>query len=259
MKKLMVLAVVALTAVSIFAQDAAKPRRQRPQRKSAPSGGLVFKEYSGKWIKVLDAQSRISRDVLGKYIEEIKLKSSLPVCLEPAPKVDDGCPCKMAEAAKKGGAAAVLVVIDDEKKLSMLVAPEDAWAVMNVAKLAADFPPDARLEERVHKELWRGVCMALGAGNSAFQPCLMRPIYKATDLDTIPLTVPGPEPFNKMIDAAKLLGAPTMTFATYRTACRQGWAPEPTNDVQRTIWKEIHELPSEPLKIKFDPKRDAGK
>ena len=255
MKKLMILAVAAVVTASVFAQDAAKPRRTRPRGKAVPSGGLVTKEYSGKWIKVLDAQSRIDRGVLAGFVEEMKLQSALPICIESAPKVEGNCPCKMIEAAKKGGAAAVLVLIDDEKKPGILVGPQDAWAVMNVAWLAADFPPDKRLEERVHKQIWRGMCMTLGAGNSSFQPCLMKPIYKVTDLDACQLTRPGPEPFNKMIDSAKLLGATTLTFASYRTACHQGWAASPTNDEQKAIWNEFHTTPTKPLVIKPESER----
>ena len=42
----------------------------------------------------------------------------------------------------------------------------------------------------------------------------------------------------------------------YSRACREGWAPPPTNDVQRTIWKQVHAVPDKPIKIEFDPKKD---
>ena len=28
--------------------------------------------------------------------------------------------------------------------------------------------------------------------------------------------------------------------STYRKACREGWAPAPTNDVQKAIWEDIN-------------------
>ena len=44
--------------------------------------------------------------------------------------------------------------------------------------------------------------------------------------------------------------------ATYKRACREGWAPTPTNDVQRAIWEKVHAIPDKPLTIEFDPKID---
>ena len=26
---------------------------------------------------------------------------------------------------------------------------------------------------------------------------------------------------------------------TYREACQEGWAPQPTNDVQKAIWEQV--------------------
>lgn len=43
------------------------------------------------------------------------------------------------------------------------------------------------------------------------------------------------------------------TVATYRTACREGWAPPPTNDMQRAIWQhalsEKERGPTNPITI----------
>ena len=41
----------------------------------------------------------------------------------------------------------------------------------------------------------------------------------------------------------------------YRVACQQGWAPAPTNDYQKAVWEEVHAVPSDPMKIEFDPKK----
>ena len=54
---------------------------------------------------------------------------------------------------------------------------------------------------------------------------------------------------NQLIDIGMLYGIKTLTIASYRTACHYGWAPAPTNDVQRAIWQKVHEMPAAPLKI----------
>jgi hypothetical protein len=43
--------------------------------------------------------------------------------------------------------------------------------------------------------------------------------------------------------------------STYRKACVEGWAPPPANDVQKIIYTEVNSKPTEPIKIKFDPKK----
>ena len=50
-------------------------------------------------------------------------------------------------------------------------------------------------------------------------------------------------------------GCNLRTMVPYRTACREGWAPAPTNDIQKAIWNEVRQLPTKPIKIEFDPKK----
>ena len=47
------------------------------------------------------------------------------------------------------------------------------------------------------------------------------------------------------------LGVRPAIYDTYDRACQEGWAPAPTNDVQKAIWDEVHEMPTEPIKIKY--------
>jgi hypothetical protein len=51
------------------------------------------------------------------------------------------------------------------------------------------------------------------------------------------------------------IGVTQPEFTTYRKACKEGWAPTPTNDVQKAIWDRIHATPKNPMKIEFDPKK----
>ena len=43
---------------------------------------------------------------------------------------------------------------------------------------------------------------------------------------------------------------------THKKACQEGWAPAPTNDVQKAIWEKVHAIPDKPMTIEFDPKKD---
>ena len=61
---------------------------------------------------------------------------------------------------------------------------------------------------------------------------------------------------NVMMKTARKLKMAEAHTMTYKSACQEGWAPEPTNDVQRTIWKQVHAVPDKPITIEFDPKKD---
>ena len=62
-----------------------------------------------------------------------------------------------------------------------------------------------------------------------------------------------------MIDSIRInMKARGMTptrIASYKKACQEGWAPAPTNDVQKAIWEKVHAVPATPMKIEFDPKK----
>ena len=49
----------------------------------------------------------------------------------------------------------------------------------------------------------------------------------------------SPEPFNKIMTHAQKLGMQPQRMTTYRKAVEEGWAPAPTNDLQRTVWEEV--------------------
>ena len=87
----------------------------------------------------------------------------------------------------------------------------------------------------------------------------MCPIKSVQDLDVIQVERPCPEPFNKMIDGAKTFGIEPIRMATYRIACEEGWAPAPTNDVQKAIWEKVkadkERGPTNPIKIEPPKKK----
>lgn len=146
-----------------------------------------------------------------------------------------------------------LFVIDDPKMPVLLVAPENRWALVNVASLKSDKEPF--FHARVLKELSRGFAMLCGASDSQFPGALTSAITKTTDLDhhtdhRLPVDL-----FTRFRKYMRSFGVMPGNIETYETACCQGWAPPPTNDVQKAIWNETHKLPEKPIKIEYDPKR----
>ena len=150
------------------------------------------------------------------------------------------------------GEASVFIVEDPELPMS-LVAPESRWAVMNVDKLKSEKRPF--YEARVKKELTRVFAMLCGATDSSYNGALTGPVTKVKDLDRhvdYKLPVDVISRFQKYMPA---FGVTPAKLVTYRSACKQGWAPAPTNDYQKAVWEEYHTLPTKGLEIKYDPEK----
>ena len=81
------------------------------------------------------------------------------------------------------------------------------------------------------------------------------PFSSLEELDANNSLKPAPDGINAFMNNAAAYGMTPLTIASYRTACRNGWAPAPTNDIQKAIWDEIHAMPTEPLKIKPETKK----
>ena len=156
------------------------------------------------------------------------------------------------------GADVAVVLVDDETTPAMLAAVEDGWAVVNARRmgrsLATDEAKTKFFEARCAKESMRAFAAVSGGLGSQYPGNIMG-IAKIEDLDLVEPYMP----IDKLQAIVKHLGSRGVTptiVAHYRQACQQGWAPPPTNDVQRAIWEKVHSIPDKPLTIEFDPKKD---
>jgi hypothetical protein len=252
----MILVATIAAYLSVVADNAASVKHTRPRGKSAPSGGIVEKPYSGNVLRIASVQTKVPLAQIQPMVQQMRWTSLLPFEVCDGAKYAGVAPIVAADqlAIEDGVGAAVLIVEDDSLPMT-LVAPEKRWTILNIKPLLADAPAEGRIEERFTKMLWCAVARTLGAGYSGYKPCVLVPFTSLSALDHNPVTKPCPEPFNKMIDTGAVYGIKTITIASYRDACRRGWAPVPTNDVQKAIWDEVHALPASPIKIEFDPKK----
>ena len=238
MKKIFCLAFAVAAVVATALADGEGDEAAAIERE----GGIVQKPYKGKYIVIVNNQTRIpSAEFFAKdnRIEDIF-----------------NFPVRVVEKGQKVEDAGVIVQVNDSKSApSLLVAPESAWAGVNVAALATDSPTADVLRTRVQKEVMRAYLYAAGVGNSEVQPCLMRHIKSAKDLDKCSVMQPGPSAVGPVMNTASHLGIFERTFMTYKEACEQGWASAPTNDVQKAIWEKVHAMPTEPIKIKPEEKK----
>ncbi|MGN0847138.1 MAG: hypothetical protein ACI4RA_07120 [Kiritimatiellia bacterium] len=251
MKKDIAIAFVALCAMCAVAVE--MQGRIRPRRASRPSGGIVEKARAGNAIHVVNAQSVVPGDVVERIAGEIRRASQLPVDVRAGTVGDGGDPISAAAVCTKAGGVGAAVLVVSDGKLPMIVSsPDGRWAILNVGPIASDAP---RAEGRFRTLLWNAVAWAIGAGRGGDRASVLAPFSGLAELDAVSARDSGPVDHNRMVDVAAGLGIKLVTFASYRTACAQGWAPLPTNEVQKAIWDEVHAVPKNPIKVEFDPKQ----
>lgn len=152
--------------------------------------------------------------------------------------------------------AVMIYIVNDTALPTIFCAPEELWGVVNVAKLKTE--KTAFYQARVKKEISRVFALVSGASSSKFVGTLLNPITTTSELDT---HVDNRLPADVLARIPAYLGQVGITpafISTYAAACKQGWAPAPTNDVQKAIWEKIKaekdQKPSNPIKVNFDPK-----
>ena len=211
---------IALLAASGFAADEGSSFDNE--------GGLIEKPYKGKYIVIVNNQSKIPSSQFfseGNSIEDIF-----------------NFPVRIVEKDAKIENAGVIVQVNESKTApALLVAPETAWAGVNVSALATDNPAPDVLKSRIQKEIMRAYLYAAGVGNSEVQPCLMRQIRRAKDLDKYKVMQPGPSAVGPVMNTAGQLGIFERTITTYKDACEEGWAPAPTNAAQKAVWEKVQD------------------
>ena len=231
----------------------AQRQEKRVNRSRKHTGGFILRPAVGKSLRFANAQSLVSEDVLRMAADEISRALGINMTVS---RLEDENANPLSLIDRRTAAVIVVRASKGADASRMVVAPEDGWGMVDVGALAKDGPAPGRLAERVRKELWRTTAIMLGASDSTFRPCLLEPVHSLSDLDGLTAKLVSPEPYGNIQHNAKVLGCGLTTYVTYRTACREGWAPAPTNDVQKAIWQEVHAIPDKPITIEFDPKKD---
>ena len=253
MKRLItVICIVGIAASGVA--DASALRKTRPHGMARQSGGIVEKAYKGKVIRVINTVNEPYLSKLDAIVLKIRRSAQLPVELSCGEIPNGLLPFSYAkDAAGYGNTGATVVIIENKSLPIILSSPDEKWAILNLATLKGE---SDRLETRLSKALWATIARAIGAGSTGDAGCVLAPFSNVKELDSIVASEPSPIAHNALIDVARMSGINVIYFATYRTACQQGWAPAPNNDVQRTIWQEVHTIPDKPMTIEFDPKKD---
>ena len=243
MKRIVMLAGAVALAGVVCGADSNEVRRLRR------SGGMITRPAAGVFF-VFDGQKKIGGETvnsaLGTFCRPLRIASqrhelAVPFALADAAKI---------LAAKK--ATSAVFVIDDETLPVSLVAPEDKWGFVNVAKLSTDNPDAEKLNIRYEKEFARVSAIVLGAWTTPSLISVLQPTARFSDIDGIGSTSITPETLPSLLNYTGKIGFTPLKTVPYRLACKQGWAPPPTNEYQKAVWDEVHAVPEKPLKITDD-------
>lgn len=132
---------------------------------------------------------------------------------------------------------ASLFIVDDPALPMSLIAPESRWAMVNIAPLKTD--KKAFFESRLKKALTRGFSYLVGAANSQYPNAIVGCVTSPEGLDRFPdnvLPYDIPMRFTPYLEG---YGIVPYKLISYKKACVAGWAPAPTNDIQKAIWDEV--------------------
>lgn len=267
MKRMLLLAVLSASAILVFGEavkfgpatppDPEKERQRRLEKREAKlkkTGGRIVDMTAMKGtFRFINLQRRLPAeklkevsDRLGQYFMSdfalVEGKGSFSV---------EGA----AGALPANGATAAVFLVESEGLPSVLVAPEAKWAAVNVSALAADGADETKLTRRTKREMLRAFASLAGGGGSMDPVCVSRTATSLAELDALRSNDLTYEPLLRAEIALQAMGITPYRRTTYLEACEEGWAPAPTNDIQKAIWDKVHSIPQNPMKIEFDPKK----
>ena len=213
------------------------------------TGGWITRTTEGAHILLADARADASDiETVRREMEDM---CRIPVRVGKA-KTGGASPYRDAVSLVSKDAGLVLFAYDGAADAPVLaVYPENRVALVNVTPLMAG-GDRAKGLGRVERELWRAL-VYVGGGLLSTMPSVMRPVFSPKDLDGIECRMANPMETGMINTCAGAMGLARIQRTTYRNACRQGWAPAPTNEYQRAIWNDIRQIPANPIKIEFDP------
>lgn len=217
-------------------------------------GGWVSVPMAGPAIKLIDATGK------GWALEGLEaVKANLDrfgLCpSEAVRKSLTGNALAEGRAAAKESCGVVMLVDGAENAPLVTAYPEERLALVNMTALSKGAGGSGVRQDRVEKLTWRAIGHLVGCGAPDGYTCVMKPARNMAELDAMPNKFIHPATFFKARPYFDMCGVTPARKGTYESACQQGWAPAPTNDIQKAIWEKVHAVPATPMKIEFDPKK----
>ena len=237
-------------------QEAFAKLSPEERQKAIEEGRAHFLERTGGYVRntagqkgrvlIANAQKSVPLDGVRKSVTKLAEQMKIAIDIEDIDGADTG----NAAAFLKDRKANAVVYIVETGKSPLLVSPDECWATVSVSALG-----DANAPSRLEKETMRALTFLCGGTASGYPNPMTYPVTDVRQLDLIDAPDLPIDVIQRMQMYLEKLGVTPYKQATYRTACKQGWAPAPTNEVQKAIWDKVHEMPSEPIKIKPETRK----
>lgn len=210
-------------------------RAARHEHMMRVTGGLLTIPGKGK-ITICDAQKRIPQTSIQHYANAVAKQLQMTIEVVDLPHF------KLADAGSektKTQANAVMFAVDDPTLPMSIITSEGPWGIVNLAALVADKPTDELLETRYKKMFVRTIYSLLGAGYSSMKGSIMQNVSNLDDLDAIKKINLDPQSMMSIMQRLPRLGITPPKKVPYIKACKEGWAPAPTNDLQKAVWTRV--------------------
>lgn len=240
-----IMASVCLAAKQETLTDAEKEakRAAAKERMMQMTGGLVEKAGEGK-IVIVNRQDKIAEADVQERVDTLKNVVRVNIELVAEDRPEGGL--DVTKLGVPAGAKAVVYIVDEPALPMSLVAAEAGWGVINTSGLKAG--------KQFKTEFNRVATMTFGAGVSQFKGSTMQTVRGPADLDKLMSEGFTFDAVSTMMRNLQNVGVTQNKRSTYKKACEEGWAAEPTNNYQRAIWEKVKaeqsESPSNPLTIK---------
>ena len=220
-------------------EEYAKYHLEVQARRLKRTGGYVVRPGSQKGkIVFYNAQKLVPAEKLDENVKMLARETKYNIVMSEGEKIlQNDAP----DAMKKLGAdIAVFIVEDESSPLMSIMVPDSGFAIVNASAVCKGARNDVFRAARLKKAMLRAFYCAAGAMNSQYPASMTSSIRTAQDLDRL-LDDPPMDVFGRTVDNLTTLGVTQEERSTYLRACRAGWAPAPTNDIQKAIWDSTHQ------------------
>ena len=245
---------LSLLAISVSAISFSQGKIDAPNRMLKASGGLITKPGTkAGQVTVYDLQNVASHKSIKEQAESLSKLMRINISVKKSETNQiEGFSYRCSDKEQ----AAVYVIYDQRNNNRLIYFPDENISVVNVASL--NIPkniPQAKIDARTAKEVARGLCYACGAGSSKHSSSLMGQKQTLEDLDLMVDIYYPMDVVPRMRTYLNTIGITPEIKVPYIRACREGWAPAPTNEYQKAIWDKVHAMPTAPIKIKPETKK----
>ncbi len=239
-RKFFFVAAISLASAIASADDAPSKINAPASRETAQqTADKVKRPLTGNHVLIVNTTDVVKDETIAKFSDFAK--SLLKTEIKTERKSAEGCLLKLASGITTNPSTPFAIIIcADDNMPTLLAAPENRWAIINIRSLLVDGNLDGEVaKHRFTKELWRAFGYACGADNSIFPGCVLKPINNVSDLDAMKAKTLGPQTINVLLQNFAKHGIYQDRFFPYALAVRQGWAPAPTNEFQKAIWEKV--------------------